>query len=220
MAIVCVCGALLLVVAGGVVHRRAVQTMGQPLPCVVVDAGHGGADGGAVAPDGTQEKDLNLSIALSLRDFLTVMGYSVEMTRTEDVMIATEGDSLRERKVSDMRNRLAQIEQADFAVSIHQNKFTQSQYDGTQVFYSANTESSRVLAESIRASVVSFLQPDNTRELKRGTTDVFLLHHATRPMVLVECGFLSNPAELARLKDAAYQRQLAFAVAAGILRYR
>ena len=104
-------------------------------------------------------------------------------------------------------------------MSIHQNKFTQSQYDGTQVFYSGNHEESRLLASAIRESVTGLLQPDNTRELKKGDSNIYLLYKATRPAVLVECGFLSNDAELRRLKDPDYQRQMAFAVAGGILRY-
>lgn len=218
IAIVLICGALILTVMFGVVDRRSSAPV-STAPHILIDPGHGGADGGAVAADGTQEKGLNLAVSLPLRDLLTVMGYTVTMTRTEDVMINTEGDSLRERKVSDMKNRLQLVEAADVTVSIHQNNFTQPQYSGTQIFYSTNTEDSRVLAESVRTQVVSMLQPDNTRELKRGTSDVYLLHRATQPMILVECGFLSNTAELAKLKDSDYQRQLAFAVAAGTINY-
>ena len=212
------CGALLLTVVFGLLDRQA-SIPPTAAPHVVIDPGHGGADGGASAADGTAEKELNLAISLPLRDLLSVMGYTVTMTRTTDVMIHTEGDTLRERKVSDMRNRLQLVNAADLTVSIHQNNFSQPQYSGTQVFYSANTEESRLLAESVRSRVVSFLQPQNTRELKRGTSDVYLLHHAARPMVLVECGFLSNTAELKKLKDADYQRQLAFAIAAGTMSY-
>lgn len=219
IAIVCLCGALLLAVTWGAVDRRATNGTPAEVPHIVIDPGHGGADGGAEAPDGTLEKELNLAVSLPLCDLLTVMGYSVEMTRTADVMLNTEGSTLRERKVSDMRNRLAMVEQADLTVSIHQNKFTQPQYDGTQIFYSANTEESRLLADSVRKQVVALLQPENTRELKRGTADIYLLAHATRPMILVECGFLSNAAELAKLKEPAYQRQMAFAVAAGVMTY-
>lgn len=219
IAIVLLCGALIFTVAWGITDRRAVQTVGTEAPCILIDPGHGGADGGAEAPDGTLEKDLNLAVSLPLRDVLTVMGYTVQMTRTADVMLNTEGETLRERKVSDIHNRLAMVESADLTVSIHQNKFAQSQYYGTQIFYSPNTDESRVLADSVREQVVGMLQPENTRELKRGTADVYLLHHATRPMILVECGFLSNQTELAKLKDAAYQRQMAFAVAAGVMTY-
>lgn len=219
IAIVLVCGVLLLTVAWGVTDRRAVQTASTSSPHIVIDPGHGGADGGAEAADGTLEKTLNLAVSRPLCDLLTVMGYTVEMTRTTDVMLNTEGDTLRERKVSDMRNRLAMVEQADLTVSIHQNKFTQAQYSGAQIFYSGNTEESRLVASSVRDQVISLLQPENTRELKRGTGDIYLLHHATRPIILVECGFLSNAAELEKLKDATYQRQMAFAVAAGVLTY-
>ncbi len=218
IAIVLVCGALLFTVLFGVADRRSSVSV-STAPHILIDPGHGGEDGGAVAADGTREKALNLAVSLPLRDLLTVMGYTVTMTRTEDVMINTEGDSLRERKVSDMKNRLRLVETADVTLSIHQNNFTQPQYSGTQIFYSANTEDSRVLAESVRSQVVSMLQPNNTRELKRGTSDVYLLHRATRPMILVECGFLSNSAELAKLKDSDYQRQMAFAVAAGTMTY-
>ena len=219
IAIVLLCGALILTMAWGVTDRRAVQAVRTDAPCILIDPGHGGADGGASAPDGTLEKELNLAVSLPLRDLLTVMGYTVRMTRTTDVMLNTEGETLRERKVSDIHNRLAMSEEADLTVSIHQNNFTQPQYYGTQIFYSGNTEESRVLADSVREQVIGLLQPDNTRELKRGTSDVYLLHHATRPMILVECGFLSNQAELAKLKDATYQRQMAFAVAAGVMTY-
>lgn len=217
VAIVLVCGALVLTMAMGVTDRRA--TVHTTSPHVVIDPGHGGADGGATAADGTQEKHLNLAISLPLRDVLCVMGYTVEMTRTEDVMLHTEGDSLRERKISDMRNRLQMVNTADVTVSIHQNNFSQPQYWGTQVFYSPTTPDSRVLAESVRQQVVSLLQPTNKRELKSGTESVYLLHHAARPMILVECGFLSHPEELSRLQDATYQRQLAFAIAAGTMKY-
>ncbi|MBR2339016.1 MAG: N-acetylmuramoyl-L-alanine amidase [Clostridia bacterium] len=217
-AIVVVCCAILLVTALGVVGRRGVTAQPQTEPVrVLIDPGHGGADGGASAADGTAEKDINLAISLPLRDLLQVMGYSVTMTRHTDTMVNTTGTTLRERKVSDIRNRLAMSEEADMTVSIHQNKFTQAKYDGTQVFYSGNHAESRQLAEAVRSSVVSLLQPKNTRELKKGDSSVYLLDHATKPMILVECGFLSNEAELQKLKDADYQRKMAFAIAGGIV---
>ena len=217
-AIVLVCGALLFTVLFGVADRQSSAEL-RDAPCILIDPGHGGADGGATAGDGTEEKELNLKIAAPLRDMLCVMGYRVVSTRTDDSMICTEGSTLRERKVSDMRNRLAMINAAELTVSIHQNKFSQAQYWGTQVFYSANTAESKLLAESIRACVVEWLQPTNTRELKRGTEEVYLLHRAERPMVLVECGFLSNAEELERLKKEDYRQTLAFAVAVGTMKY-
>jgi len=216
IGIVLLCGALVLTVLVGITSRRASATVTRP-PYILIDAGHGGADGGAVAADGTEEKEINFAIAQQLRDLLAVLGYRVGMTRTTDDMIATEGGSLRERKISDMRNRLAQIEAADMTISIHQNKFPQTQYHGAQVFYSANHADSRVLADAVRTQIITLVQPDNKRALKVGDSSVFLLHRTTRPMILVECGFLSNTEELLKLKTTAYQQTMAFAIAAGTL---
>lgn len=218
-ALVLVSGALVITLAWSMVGYRSAGAVQGDKTVIVIDPGHGGADGGASAADGTLEKELNLAISLPLREMLAVMGYTVHLTRTDDVMIYTQGETLREKKVSDIKNRLAMAEQATVTVSIHQNKFPQTQYSGAQVFYSANAEESALLARCVQTQVVSLLQPNNTREVKRGTADIYLLHHATRPMILVECGFLSNEAELAKLKNSVYQQQMAFAVATGILTY-
>ena len=215
-AAVLLCGAILLTTAAGVAERR--QTAATLSPYILIDAGHGGEDGGAVAADGTLEKDLNLAVAMPLRDLLSVMGFSVAMTRETDVMLDTEGATLRQRKVADMNQRLSMVQSAQLTVSLHQNKFSQAKYSGTQVFYSQNHPQSREVAESVRESVVSLLQPQNTRPLKAGDSTVFLLHRATMPIVLVECGFLSNETEREKLKTPAYQRQLAFAVAGGVMK--
>ena len=114
--------------AVGIVDRAQPAWVTPAEPLILLDPGHGGADGGAVAPDGTQEKDLNLAISLPLADMLRVMGYQVSLTRTTDEMVGGVGSTMRERKVNDIKNRLAQAEQATVTVSIHQNKFTQSQY--------------------------------------------------------------------------------------------
>lgn len=216
-AIVMLSAVILMVVALGVVDRRAVVATPERTVHILIDAGHGGADGGAVAADGTQEKDINLPVSLALRDLLTVMGYTVTTTRDTDVMLNTEGNTLRERKVSDLHNRLQLVQQADLTISIHQNKFEQEKYDGTQVFYSANHPHSKVMAQRVQASVVSLLQPNNTRPLKAGDDNVYLLKHAQTPMILVECGFLSNVAEREKLKDPHYQRQMAFAIGGGVM---
>lgn len=208
--------AVFLTAAVGTVTRRANAMV--TAPHILVDAGHGGEDGGAVAPDGTVEKDINLEVARCLRDLLCVLGYRVSMTRQTDTMVNTEGNTLRERKVSDMKQRLAMSGEADLTVSIHQNKFSLAQYFGAQVFYGTKHPDSKVAAEHIRAALISHLQPDNTRPLKAGDQNVYLLSRATTPTVLVECGFLSNEAELQKLKDPVYRRQLAFAVVDGVMR--
>lgn len=187
---------------------------------IVLDAGHGGEDGGATA-NGIIEKDINLSISNMLADIFTASGYNVISTRTEDVMINTDGETLRERKVSDMKNRLEIFNhsEANIILSIHQNMFTQDKYSGTQIFYSTNHDESLQLAESIRNTVVKFIQPENSRETKPSTKDIYLLHNATNPAIIVECGFISNRYEAEKLKTEEYQKQLAFAIFSGFTEY-
>ena len=219
LAIVVVGAMVFMTIAFGITERRLVSAQTNVSPHVLIDAGHGGEDGGAEGADGTLEKDINLAISRMLGPLLRVMGYTVSYTRTEDAMVQAVGDTLRERKVCDMKNRLSLIEQADMTVSIHQNKFPQTQYSGTQVFYGTKSSESQELASSIRSCVLSLLQPHNTRELKKDDGSVFLLKNATRPIALVECGFLSNETEREKLKTYEYQRQMAFAVACGIFEF-
>ncbi len=188
---------------------------------VLIDPGHGGFDGGAVAEDGTTEKHLNLAISLCLRDMLYVCGVPVEITRQTDVGLEDEtAAAVRDKKVSDMRQRLSMYNASSVVISIHQNHFSIPKYSGTQLFYSTKHPDSVVLAQCIRESVVGWIQPQNTRELKSATDGIYLLYHATQPTVLVECGFLSNPEERDKLKTPAYQQQMAFAVMAGYWNYQ
>lgn len=188
-------------------------------PYLLIDPGHGGADGGAQAQDGTLEKNINLAVGADLRDMLVVCGFSVVMTRDADISIHDPQDTtIRSKKVSDMRNRLALYEQASAVISLHQNHFSVPKYSGAQVFYSPNHTDSARLATCIRQALVQ-VQPQNTREIKAATDGIYLLYHTTRPAVLLECGFLSNPAERELLKSPAYRRQLAFAVMGGYWNY-
>lgn len=149
---------------------------------ILIDPGHGGADGGAQAADGTLEKDINLAVALPLNDMLKVCGYPVKMTRDTDISVHSDSArTLREQKVSDMHNRLALYDKAKAAVGIHTNKFPQTQYFGTQLFYSANCPESEGIASAIRESVVGLLQPKNTREMKKADSNIFLLDKAKVP---------------------------------------
>lgn len=189
---------------------------------VIIDAGHGGDDGGAIGIDGTVEKDINLDIALKLEKLLKFYGFDVIMTRTEDIMTCDDGlDSLRKRKVSDIHNRFDVLEKNPDAVfiSIHQNKFEDNSQHGTQVFYSGNNDESKLLAESIQNSIVSVLQPDNSRVVKKSGSGIYLLYHAKLPAVLVECGFISNPAEVKKLNDEKYRMKIAFLIADGLIKY-
>lgn len=197
-------------------------TLAQSPITVVLDAGHGGEDGGAVAGDGAQEKDLNLAIALKLRPLLESSGIRVVMVRDSDCSIGDSSlETVKERKVSDLHNRLqlAQQEPDAFFLSIHQNHYEEPQYYGTQVFYSPNHPDSQLLAESIQASVTEKIQPENTRECKEAGNSIYLLWNLQSPAVIVECGFLSNPSEAKQLQDSSYQTQMAFSIWSGFLNY-
>ena len=211
----------LLYGAFGYDESTAVMSENASPPVIVIDAGHGGEDGGASA-NGLLEKDINLSIALKLRDMLTISGYKVVMTRDSDVSVYdSTADTTREKKVSDLKNRAEMINSSknNILVSIHQNKFEQSQYFGTQMFYSKNDPKSAVLAEELRKSVTGMLQPDNKRELKQADSSIYILDKAQVPAVIVECGFLSNEEEAKKLADSDYQQKMAFAIYSGILGY-
>ncbi len=191
-------------------------------PQVILDAGHGGFDGGAVASDGTVEKDINLKITLSLSNFLKAAGYDVILTRETDVSTDdVETDKITTRKKSDLKNRLELMRDYPDAVfvSIHLNKFTTSAANGSQVFYSGTNEKSHILGDAIQKNIISLLQPDNTRVNKKATSSTYILYNATLPAVLVECGFLSNSAELKLLKEEEYQNKMAFCIFCGITEY-
>jgi len=192
-------------------------------PVIVLDAGHGGVDPGAIGTNGALEKDINLSIALCLRDILEANGFTVVMIREEDVSVNdARYKKISQIKTSDLKNRLKTIEDYPdaIAVSIHQNHFSQEKSSGAQMFYGRKNPESEPLAQAIQASFRERLQPDNSRAVKQSTSDVYILHNASIPIVLVECGFLSNREECALLCDEEYQRQAAFAIFCGIAEYR
>lgn len=187
---------------------------------VIIDPGHGGYDGGAVAQDGTVEKNINLAISLKLKDQLEFGGYKTVMTRSSDVD-TDESDSDKYNKKSDLETRLALMKKYPNAiyVSIHLNKFTASSAKGAQVFYSPDFKEAANLGNCIQNSISSKLQKDNERVIKKGTKSTYLLYNAKVPAVIVECGFISNISELKKLKSEEYQSQMAFAVYSGINDY-
>ena len=191
-------------------------------PTFIIDAGHGGIDGGAIGADGTPEKDINLQISLYLNEILKSYGFNTVMIREDDRSIHSESaKTVREIKVSDIHNRMSVMENTDncIFISIHQNSYNSSKYWGTQVFYSPNTQESKLLADEIQQSVVSLLQSNNERQIKECGKSVYLLYYAKKPAVLVECGFITNYNDLELLKNEEYQRKMAFSVANGILNY-
>lgn len=187
---------------------------------VVLDAGHGGEDGGAVGANGLQEKHVNLAVTLLIRDLLEANGIPVVLTRDTDVLLYDRSVDYQGRKKAldlQARQQIAEKTPNAVLVSIHMNAFGQKQYSGLQVWYSANDTRSATLAGAIQDTVRDRLQPDNARRIKQAESNIYLLSHVTVPAVLVECGFLSNPQEAALLKTDAYRQQLAQAVSLGIV---
>lgn len=218
-----VCGMLLL--CGGAFFAASFQISNASRPAmadyryrpkVIIDAGHGGFDGGAVGAGGIVEKGINLAIAQNLKTYFTWGGFEVLMTREADVATNDEGvTGIHKQKVSDLNNRLELMEENPDAIvlSIHQNKFEDASCWGTQVFYGTKQqEASQLLAQIIQDNTRALLQPENVRECKEAYSTLYLLNNAPSPTVLVECGFLSNPAEGGKLTRTDYQRQMAYVI--------
>ena len=207
----------------GAVHAvsvAAAQTENRPV--IVLDAGHGGEDGGAVGVNGVEEKTVNLAIALFVREKLEAAGYPVKMIRETDTAVGdTTLSTLNERKRSDILYRTQIVNETEncIFVSIHQNFFEQSQYSGAQMFYASTNKKSESLARSLQNSFVQFLQPENTREIKQCGKELFLCYYSENPTVMAECGFLSNPDEAALLNTEEYQNKVAFTLYSGIMNY-
>ena len=198
-----------------------------PITCIVIDAGHGGEDGGASSAAGVLEKDLNLSVAFALRDLLEAAGVPVVMTRTEDKLLYDRnGDFQGRKKVLDLAARRIVAEKTAAAaaesggtslfISIHMNAFPAPQYSGMQVWYGTGHPLSAEVAGAIQAASGAIM-PDNHRKIKAAGSNIYLLDRIKSPAVLVECGFLSNPAEAERLAREDYQRAVAAVIFAGVV---
>jgi len=188
---------------------------GTALPVMVIDPGHGGADCGAVGINGILEKDVNLKLSIYLAEELEKVGYTVKLTRSEDVMLVDTEKEHTTKKSSDLTARVAAAREGDIFISVHMNKFPEEKYSGAQVYYSVNNEASYKLAQRIQEGICSSLQPDNTRVIKSGA-GLFLLDRIDIPAVICECGFLSNKAEAEKLADEEYLRALAFEIFSAI----
>lgn len=202
-----------------IVAQTASSNAGIPARSLILDAGHGGEDGGAVSITGVPESLINLDIVLKMDGILGFCGEAPVLLRAEDRSLHDDSAvTLREKKVSDLKNRVAAIQSVDGAVlvSIHQNSYPDGRYRGTQVFY-APTEGSLALAKQIQDQVVHILQPENTRECKLIPDTVYLLNHIACPAVLVECGFLTSPEEERLLREETYQKKLAMTLCAAWL---
>lgn len=191
-------------------------------PTIIIDAGHGGEDGGAIGKSGSYEKDINLGFALKVNEYLSLFGINTYMVRTEDIAIGDNSlSTIRERKVSDIRARTKLMEDIPNSIylSIHQNEFNEGYVHGTQVFYSPNNADSKVLAEMIQSTVCELTQPDNQKIPKASGTNIYVLYNATRPACLCECGFVSNYEEEKQLLSDNYQRKFSLALSYSVLNY-
>lgn len=208
---------MFVVAREGAVYVSSVQVENKKEICIVIDAGHGGADPGKVGINDQLEKDINLKIAQKLKQFLQSEGIKVVMTREGDGGLYD--DNASNKKVQDMKKRLEIIEAADpvLVVSIHQNSYHEEYVKGAQVFYYATSEKSRRLAETLQEQLRS-LDPENKREAK-GNDSYFLLKKTAKPIVIVECGFLSNREEAENLTSLVYQEKMAWNIYMGIMKY-
>ena len=216
---------LLLAFVGGIIKTAVPSDEETFLPSVgrriIIDAGHGAPDGGAVGDSGILEKDINLSVALYLQKFLESGGTDVILTRSDDNGIYDVSGSIKSKKVSDIKNREKIINEsgADIFISIHMNKFSDGRYSGPQVFYSPHIEKSEAIAESIQQMLISDLKPQMEREIKKSDGGIYLLKKAQIPAVLIECGFLSNPDEEKLLLSDDYRKKMAESIGKGIIKY-
>jgi N-acetylmuramoyl-L-alanine amidase len=210
--------------AGILWGSRAVTVLAEKLPiprkqCFIIDAGHGGEDGGATSCTGVPESCINLEIALRLDDLMHLLGYDTCMIRSTDTSIYTKGETIAQKKVSDLKERVRIVNETEGAIllSIHQNNFPDGRYSGAQVFYS-DREESYALAQKMQAMLVSSLNPGSNRKAKKAA-NVYLMERITSPGVLIECGFLSNAREEALLRNPEYQRKLCCVIAAAAVSY-
>ncbi len=188
---------------------------------IIIDAGHGGVDAGAVA-NGVEEKNINLQIALKLQEYIEQSGGVAILTRDSDESTQDPNRSANiSQKKSDLMERKAAMEKynADIFISIHMNKFEQEKYRGAQVFYAANGEESKRLGEIIQQSLKEVLADGNTREAKKSGSNIYILKNAAVPSALVECGFLSNAEEARLLQSEEYQQKVAWGIYIGIVKY-
>ena len=186
---------------------------------IVIDAGHGGWDPGAISQNGAVlEKDVNLAIAKTLQGYCEEAGYTVVMTRSEDQDLA--GDTEGKRKTADMKERIRIMEKAegDLMISIHQNSFPEEQYRGPQVFFHSHSEEAVGLALLVQQELNAFTAPGNTRQAKAGS-DYYILKNAPMTAILVECGFVSNRGEAKQLTEEEYQKKIAWGIYSGVEKY-
>ncbi len=208
------------ILAASLGTRHAITVFSESSPIerewtILIDPGHGGEDGGAPSCTGAKESDINLEISLRLGDLFSLLGQNVKFVRTTDISVYREGETLAQKKASDLKERLRMTqENGVLLLSIHQNTFPQPKYSGAQVFY-ASSDGSKQLAQSLQESLNLSLCPGSRRTCKQ-SQGVYLMERVQTTAVLVECGFLSNPREEAMLRDPEYQKKLCCVICTAI----
>ena len=184
--------------------------------CIVIDAGHGGVDGGAISCTGIPESRYNLEIALKLEETFHLLGFETKMIRREDLSVYTKGETIAQKKVSDLKERLRIVNETPNALllSIHQNYFSDQRYSGAQIFYPKTTGSDQ-LATQLQSAIGEKLDSANHRKCKM-SSGVYLMDRIQCTGVLIECGFLSNPSEEAKLGTPSYQKKICSIIAATV----
>lgn len=187
--------------------------------CIVIDAGHGGIDGGATSCTGVLESHINLEIALRLENVFHLLGYDTVMIRRTDESIYTKGNTIASQKVSDLKERVRIVNETPGAIliSIHQNTYSDSRYRGAQVFYGKDAQSKEI-AQSMQQNIITILNPDSHRKSKPAK-GVYLMENITAPGILIECAFLTNPEEEALIRDVSYQMKLCAVISGTISSY-
>lgn len=201
---------------------RAVTTIADSIPVdrsitFVIDAGHGGEDGGATSCSGVLESHINLQIAVKLEDLFHFLGYQTVMIRKTDVSVYTEGKTIAQKKISDLKERVRIVNETEgaFLISIHQNIFADSRYAGAQIFYNDVGDTKKV-AHQLQQNLIAALNPGSNRQCK-AADGVYLMQHTNKPGILVECGFLSNPEEERKLRAGEYQKMLCCVIASTLV---
>lgn len=212
---------VLFVCFGG---NYAVSVFSENLPiewnhCIIIDPGHGGEDGGATSYTGILESQFNLEISQRLNDLLQLLGYQTRMIRSSDISVYTKGETIAQKKVSDLQERVRMANETHngLLLSIHQNKFSDGKYSGTQVFYS-KTDGSQELAKKLQNNFISTINKGSKRQCKK-STGVYLMDHIRCTGILIECGFLSNFEEEAKLRSKEYQQKLCCVIGATVAEY-
>lgn len=213
-----------LFLLGTFLGNRTVTVLSETIPVIrhhtiVIDAGHGGEDGGAVSCSGKNESTYNLEIALRLEDLFHLLGRDTRMVRRTDTAVYTGGETIVQKKISDLKERVRISNQSknNILVSIHQNQFSDSRYHGAEVFYSCSA-GSKALAQLLQAEIIASINPGSHRECKAGD-GIYILDKLTVPGILVECGYLSNQNEEANLRKGEYQKKICSVIAATISRF-